>query len=58
MYISLKSHHSPKSEAMASVIGDMEIKHQKCAQFSWRYGTNEHNVDGVVSSALASQEAQ
>lgn len=29
MYISLRSHHSPKIEAMASVIGVMEIKHQK-----------------------------
>lgn len=39
MYISLKSHHSPKIEAMASVIGDMEIKHQKCAQLSWNQWT-------------------
>ncbi len=29
MYISLRSHHSPKIEAMASVIGVMEIKHQR-----------------------------
>lgn len=58
MYISLKSHHSSKIEAMASVIGDTEIKHQKCAQFPRRYGTNEHKVNGVVSSASASLEAQ
>lgn len=28
MYISPRSHHSPEIEAMASVIGVMEIKYQ------------------------------